>query len=464
VTILPAHTQLVGRQDLPIPEWLFAWGAAVVLIVSFIALSLLWRRPRLETDGWRPLPRGISRAIVNPVTELLAGSLGIFLLGVVVWTGLAGSQVADINFSLTFVFITFWLGMVLLSVLFGDVFRAFNPWRAIARAYGGLVSLIAGAELRPPLRYPERLGRWPAVAGLVGFAWLELIYGVGGFQSVGLRPDTVAIAVVVYSAWTLAGIGLFGPERWLARGEAFSVYFGMFSRLAALEVRSGRLGVRRPLAATTRWATASGSVALVVTAIGITAFDGAQEGALQGAIDTVFDGLEGLGLGAVTAHRLTETVFLGLTIGAIAGIYWAGVTGMRTVGGSRSLEELGRAFAHSLIPIALAYLIAHYFSYFVFGEQAQFTYLLSDPLGNGSDYFGTVTTGIDYTVLSANAIWYVQVGALVLGHVAGLTLAHDRAIAIYGDAERASRSQRWMLVAMICFTTLGLFLLSQANQ
>jgi hypothetical protein len=161
---------------------------------------------------------------------------------------------------------------------------------------------------------------------------------------------------------------------------------------------------------------------------------------------------------------LAETLFLGLAICAIAGIYWAGVLGMRTVTGSPSLERLGRAFAHSLIPIALAYLVAHYFSYFVFGEQAQFTTLLSDPLGNGSDYFGTRAAGIDYTVLSANAIWYVQVGALVCGHVVGLTLAHDRALAVYGDVERASRSQRWMLVVMVCFTSLGLFLLSQANQ
>jgi hypothetical protein len=147
----------------------------------------------------------------------------------------------------------------------------------------------------------------------------------------------------------------------------------------------------------------------------------------------------------------------------IAGIYWAGIAGMRTVRGSPSARALGQAFAHTLIPIALAYLVAHYFSYFVFGEQAQFTTLLSDPLGNGSDYFGTRTNGIDYQALSANAIWYVQVAALVCGHVIGLTLAHDRAITIYGDAERASKSQRWMLVVMVAFTCLGLFLLSQSN-
>ena len=463
MTIPVAHALLIGRQDLPIPEWLFAWAAAVVLIVSFVVLSLLWTRARFETDGWRPAPAGLSRLLVNPVTETLAGALGVFLLGVVVWSGLAGSQVADTNFSLTFIFITFWLGTVLVSVLLGDVFRAFNPWRAIGRLYGGALRLVTGERWQPPLRYPDGLGRWPAVVGVLAFVWLELVYGIGGTSNVGLNPRMVSIAVVAYSAYTLVAMGLFGLDEWLKRGEAFSVYFGMFSRLAPVEVRAGQLGFRRPLAASTSWAIVPGSVAMVVTAIGVTAFDGAQEGVLKGAIDGVFNGLGDIGLGAVAAHRLSETLFLGVAVLAIACIYWAGVAGMRTVRGSPALEDLGRAFAHTLIPIALAYLVAHYFSYFVFGEQAQFTTLLSDPLGNGSDYFGTRGAGIDYQALSANAIWYVQVGALICGHVVGLTLAHDRAIAIYGDAQRASKSQRWMLVVMVAFTCLGLFLLSQSN-
>ena len=121
-------------------------------------------------------------------------------------------------------------------------------------------------------------------------------------------------------------------------------------------------------------------------------------------------------------------------------------------------------FAHTLIPIALAYLVAHYFSLFVYQEQAQFTFLLSDPLGNGSNLFGTANSGIDYTVLSANAVWYVQLSALVTGHVLGLVLAHDRAVFVWTDYRMAARSQYWMLAVMIAFTSLGLYLLSVANQ
>jgi hypothetical protein len=121
------------------------------------------------------------------------------------------------------------------------------------------------------------------------------------------------------------------------------------------------------------------------------------------------------------------------------------------------LSELGTRFAHSLIPIGLAYLVAHYFSYFFFAEQGQFSYLISNPLGSG-------TTGeVSVTLLSANLIWFVQVGALVTGHLTGLVLAHDKAIAVYGGVKRSSLSQRWMLVVMVAFTCLGLYLVSRAN-
>jgi hypothetical protein len=456
---------LVGRQDLPIPEWLFAWGASMVLIVSFVALSLAWRAPRFESESWRPVSERVSRIVVNPATEVGAGILGVFLLGVVVWSGLSGTEGPDRNFSVTFVFVTFWLGVVVLSIVCGDVFRAFNPWRAIARAVSAVFRAVAGRDAPHALPYPERLGRWPAVVGLLGFLWLELVYGQSGFATAGLTPRTLAIAVLVYTTVTLVAMAMYGVESWLDRGETFSVYFGMFSRLGPLEVREGRLGVRRPLSGATRWAVVPGSVAVVLVAIGGTAFDGAQEGALNGAISSVFEWLLDRDVDPTLALRATNSVFMALTIAAVAGIYWVGVRGMRSVRGtSLSLGKLGRTFAHSFVPIALAYLVAHYFSLVVFQEQAQFTYLLSDPLGDGSDLFGTASEGIDYTLIGATAVWYVQVGALVAGHVTALVLAHDRAVALYEDPRLAARSQYWMLALMVGFTCLGLFLLSQANR
>ena len=462
--LLPvAHGLLIGRQDLPIPAWLFAWGASIVLIVSFVALSVAWRDSKFSSDHWRPVSERLSRPVTALATQIVTGAIGVFVLGVVVYTGLRGTDEPNLNFAVTFVFVTFWLGMVLLSILLGDVFRAFNPWRAIARAVGAVFRLVAGQARPAPLRYPERLGRWPAVVGLVAFVWLELVYGTSGFQAVGLQPTTVAVATLAYTAYTLLAMLLFGVETWLERGETFSVYYGMFSQLAPLEVREGRLGTRRPLEAATRWGFIPGSIALVVATIGNTTFDGAQEGLWQSPIRSLFNRLTDIGLGPTTAFRTSESIFFAITLAGVAGIYWGGVRGMRTVRGSPSLRSLGSGFAHTLIPIGVAYLVAHYFSLFVFGEQAQFTYLLSDPLGDGSDLFGTAASGIDYGLLSANTIWYVQVAALVIGHVTGLMLAHDKAITVYGDRVRASQSQRWMLLVMVAFTCLGLFLLSQSN-
>jgi len=350
-----------------------------------------------------------------------------------------------------------------LSVVFGNVFRLFNPWRAVGRAAGAGISALAGQ--RPAhLAYPAALGRWPAAAGLVAVVWLEVVYGASGGVAVGLSPDTAAVAALVYSAYTLAMMALFGTERWCETGEVFSVYFGMFSRLGFLGVRDGRLGVRRPLSAATRWAAMPGSAAVVIASIGTTSFDGAQEGAFQGAIESVFERLADAGLGLSATLRLTDTIFILLTLAGVALVYAVGVRGMASGRGAPPFRTLWTGFAHTLIPIAFAYLVAHYFSLFVFQEQAQFTYLLSDPLGTGTtNLFGTASGGIDFTVLSANAIWYVQVGALVVGHVVGLTLAHDRATALWGDYRMAARSQYWMLAVMVTFTCFGLYLLSVAN-
>ena len=130
---------LVGRADLPIPAWLFGWAAAVVLIVSFAGLALLWKDPQLQEANFRPLPDRLSRAVLNRVTEAIAAVVGVGLLVLTIWSGLAGVQAVQDNFAPTFIYVIFWVGLVLLSIALGDIFRAFNPWRVIGRA-GGFVS------------------------------------------------------------------------------------------------------------------------------------------------------------------------------------------------------------------------------------------------------------------------------------------------------------------------------------
>ena len=396
--------------------------------------------------------------------QVLCGLVGVFLLGVAVYSGLRGTEAPDRNFALTFLFVTTWLGFPFFSALLGDVFRPFNPWRAVGRVGGSRLPRDRRPALRPTSPTPSALGRWPAAIGLLAFVWLEVVYGSSGGVAVGLAPHAAAVAALVYSAYTLAMMALFGVEEWCERGEVFSVYFGMFSQLGAFGVKDGRLGRRRPLSAATHWATIPGSAAVVIASIASTSFDGAQEGAFKAAIESIFNWFVDRGFGLTASLRLTDTIFMLLTFAGVGLVYPLGVRGMRTVRGAPSLAKLRVGFAHTLIPIALAYLVAHYFSLFVFQEQAQFTYLLSDPLGTATtDLFGTASGGIDFHVLSSNAIWYVQVGALVVGHVLGLTLAHDRALVYWPDYRQASRSQYWMLAVMVAFTCFGLYLLSVDN-
>jgi len=460
VNFLPLAHALASRQDLPVPAWLFAWGASIVLVVSFFALAAGWRSPRFEQLHERPLGAGLSRVLLGLPVQALCGAVGVFLLGFAVYAGLEGTEAPDRNFALTFLYVTCWLGFPFFSAIFGDLFRPFNPWRAVGRAAGAGFAAIAG-QRAAHASYPERLGRWPAAIGLIAVVWLEVVWGKAGS---GFDPQTVATAALIYSGYTLAMMAVFGVEEWCEKGEVFSVYFGMFGRLGIFGSRDGRLERRRPLSAATTWATIPGSAAVVIASIATTSFDGGQEGAFKDGIESLTGWIEDLGFSLLTSLRLSSTVFMLLCFAGVGLIYLLGVRGMRTVPGAPSTEKLRTGFAHTLIPIALAYLVAHYFSFFVFQEQAQFGFLLSDPLGTGTtDLFGTVNWEVDYTVLSANAIWYVQVASLIVGHVIGLMLAHDRALVYWPDYRNATASQYWMLAVMVAFTCFGLYLLSVAN-
>ncbi|MDQ3850113.1 MAG: fenitrothion hydrolase [Actinomycetota bacterium] len=441
-----------GRQDLPIPKWLFGWGATVVLVASFVALAALWPQPRLEQPAERRL------AAVPRILDPIAGAVGVALFAVGIFAGFAGSQTVTDNLLPTLLFVQFWVGLVPVSVLFGDVFMALNPWRAIARTAAWIGGKVSRDGLPAPLPYPERLGRWPAALGILIFAWIELAYTNRD------DPSTLAVLGLAYAAVQLVGMSLYGVEPWTRRGDAFGVYFGLFARLAPLRWERGALYARRPLSGVTTLTVVPGTVALLCAMIGSTSFDGFSQGpAWSSLAPDVTRLFRDLGLPPATALETANTVGLVALVLVVAGLYGLGVSGMRWAGEKRDVTEVAQAFVHSLVPIALAYVIAHYFSFLAFNGQAAI-YLASDPLGDGSNLLGTAGATIDYTWVGATGIWYVQVGALVLGHVAGLMLAHDRALVLFRSAGAATRSQYWMLAVMIAFTSLGLWLLSSINS
>jgi hypothetical protein len=205
----------------------------------------------------------------------------------------------------------------------------------------------------------------------------------------------------------------------------------------------------------------AGTAAVLIVAIGSTGFDGAKEGPLfNDAAGTMQDAFGSLGLSKGLSLEIAFVIGLAVAV-ALIGLVWA--IGMAGMGRAPGLDRAGlsRRFAHTLIPIAVGYVVAHYFSLLAYNGQDLWR-LASDPLGDGSDLFGGAGSSIDYSVVSATAIWYVQTGALVLGHVAGLVLAHDRALSLWGSARAAIRSQVVMLVLMVLFTLLGMWLLSAA--
>jgi hypothetical protein len=438
---------IVGRADLPIPAWLFAWTAGGVLVISFVALGALWSAPQLTRPAGREL------LSVPRFAEWACATIGILLFAIVVVAGLAGTQNYTSNFAPTFIYVIFWVGLPILSGLIGDVFGAFNPWRAIARVAGRLVRRARPS--RGPLLsgYPKRWGRWPAAAGLFTFAWLELVYPSKD------DPRLLALLALVYAGAQLAGMALYGVEQWTTHADGFAVYFGLIARLSPLCWRERRLRLRRPLAGLCDLELWPGTFAVICVLLGSTTFDGFSNGDIWARSAPHMESwLDGTGLSAIGRYEVISTLGLLFCIAFVGVMYRWGIRGM-TKATQTDGTELTRAFLHTLVPIVYGYLVAHYFSLLVL-EGPAMIYLASDPLGRGEDLFGTAQFLVNYNLISFAAIWYVQVAAIVTGHVGGLTLSHERGLVIFHDTSLAVRAQHWMLIVMVGFTCLALWLLS----
>ena len=302
----------------------------------------------------------------------------------------------------------------------------------------------AGLEWEPPFSYPERLGRWPAAFLLFCFAAMELTYTDPS------DPRMLALAVAIYSWVTWVGMAAFGRDVWLRSGEAFAVYFGLISRLSILTVHEGRLALRSPLHNVARDRELPGTIAFVAVMLGSVAFDGFSRTSFwQNRLFRIDTDLGAIAFG-----------LLGLAIGVaiVAAAYIAAVEVARRIG--REQARLEQAFIGSLIPIAIAYVVAHYATYLLVQGQLAIP-LASDPFGYGWDLFGTLDYRVNVQPLSADQIWYLQAGALILGHVLGLVIAHDKALALFGSTKVALRTQYAMLALMVLYTVGGLWLLSR---
>jgi hypothetical protein len=427
-----------GRVDLPVPAWLFVWSAGAVVIVSFVALGVLWREPRLERSGaGRPLPQPLQAVFRSPIAEVAVRALCLAVFLAVVLAAAAGEDSAAANVAPVFVYVWFWVGLAFLHAAFGNLWATISPWDSLAR--------LLGIGDRPRRPYPPAWGRWPAVVLLFAFVWLELAYPGGA------SPRTLLMAMVGYTVVTLGGMHLFGRRPWTENGEAFAVYFDLLSRISPLaRDPEGRVILRPVLGGLPGLSPRPGLVAFVMVLIGSTTFDGFSSsnlweswtGALSPGVGTLA-GTAGL-LGSIGAVCLAYALSMAAA-GAILRAPW---------------HPMAVRFSHSLVPIALAYATAHYFSLLVLEGQLGIK-LASDPLGIGWNLLGTGGFVPNLALVSATAIWYVQVAAIVAGHVAGVVTAHDRSVALF-PGRLATRSQYALLAVMVMFTVGGLILLSGA--
>ena len=443
-----------GVRDLPVPESFFFTTAAIVLVVSFVALGALWRRPLLErhADG-RRLPRALQAVLLSRAPRILLGAISIGLLVLVLATAFFGTSLELLNFAPTFVFVAFWLGLPLLSVLFGNVWRVLSPWRAIADATVWAIERT-GRVAEPLLEPTQRFGRYPAALALFAFVALELAHPRPAY------PRTLGVAAALYTYWALAGMAVFGRDTWTRGGEGFAVAFELLSRIAPFAVRDGSIVVRWPLTGLAGADRVPGTLVFVGVLLGSTSFDGFSRSTVwQNLLADVRTSMAGEPQWAIDlATTLTNVAGLASFVGAVVVTYLGAVEAARRL--TRAPRSLVPDFVLPLVPIAFAYLVAHYFSLFVI--QGQFLYsLASDPFGRGWDLFGTVDFAPNLTLVSPETVWYVQVGALVVGHVAGLAIAHDRAVALFESRSDALRSQYPMLGLMVLYTVGGLWVLSQ---
>ncbi|QFU90576.1 hypothetical protein YIM_27010 [Amycolatopsis sp. YIM 10] len=415
---------VVGHRDGPIPlsYALVAGGAA--LYASFEAMRLRRHRSRFDQDSpGRPVPAALARVADSAVTRWLLRSLGLVLVG-----GTAAVAVLDRpgagNLALSLVYVVFWVGLVPASIIFGPVWRALNPLRTVQAV---LARLLRRAPEQGFATLPRWLGYWPAAAGLLAFAWLELV-----------SPDRLTAGALVtwFSAYGLihlvAGM-VFGSE-WFAHADAFEVYSALLARLSPWARRAdGRVVLRNPFINLAALRPSKSLVAVVAVLLAATAYDSLSNGSWWKSLEpTAWTGTLGL-LGVLAVVALTFTGSAALS-GVLAG-----------------RPAVAGRLAHSVLPIAVGYVLAHYLSVFI--SELQLVYHFAAGHGQHATHLAGAGTSVPPALMSV-----IQVGAVLTGHVLGVVAAHDRAVRLF-PGHVAVRAQLPVFACMLAYTAGGLVLL-----
>jgi len=423
---------------LPTTFYMVSGVAAVVLTVFLVALLPEKYAARIFS---RTALFSVAESKLATVTSLAALGLLMFL----VYVGLNGSHDPLANPLPLFIWTVWWVGIVCLQAVFGNLWHWLNPWT-------GLYRLINAAPL---LTLPAKVGVWPGIAAFLGFA---------AFALADLAPDDparLARFVGGYWAYTFIGMLLFGGEQWLSRGDCFTLLLRNYSRLSPFSIEGNTLhfGVPGWRLVGGRMASVSGGVfILVVLASG--SFDGLNE---------TFWWLGKIGINPLEFPGRSAVVWSTLTGLLVGGILLPGIfavtvfLGLLVVGEQAKLAEAFGRLSLAVLPIALAYHFSHYLSVLLVNGQYALA-AATDPWAVGADYLGLgvfhVTTGFFNTSDTVKLIWLSQAVAVVAGHILAVLMSHAIAVDIFGNARKATLSQIPTALFMVGYTVFGLWLLA----
>jgi hypothetical protein len=411
------------RYDLPVPLSLYLAGAGSAVALSFVVIALFAGAAPRPVAAARPRARRPSLPARCPAGEAIAVALFV----AVMLAGWFGDQDPLMNLAPTAVWITWWVGLSYLSAVFGNLWGLANPWAAMF----AWTERLCGGRLSLDLRYPAWLDVWPGVLLLFAFVWIELIYPRSAV------PAAIAALGLCYSLVTWTGMALFGRTTWLERGEAFALAFGVYARLSPFSSDRGR-------------PASSAMTALILFLLGSVMFDGLLATPVWAAIAAR------LPVGAIAGETIGLLAVWLLFIASYAAVSWVIAA---AAGSGHSAGEIAGTFARTLVPIALAYHLAHYLTYLII--QGQYVIpLASDPLGRGWDLFGTAGYRVDIAIVGPRFAWLTAVGAIVAGHIAAVWLAHRKALRLFAAPRTGMPGQFAITALMVAYTVTSLTILA----
>ena len=471
----PARAHAFGaRYDLPLPLDLYLAGAGSAVALSFVVMAVFFRasprrrrQSRIDLLRFRP-----ARVLLHPAFLAVPRTISVGLFVLVAAAGSFGAQDTLRNFAPTFIWVIWWVGLAYVAALAGNLWAAINPWSVLFVVFEKIVRRIGGRDrLDLGLSYPSWLGVWPAVLTFALFAWFELV------AETSREPSTLAAAVLIYSGICWLGMAAYGRETWLAHGEAFSLAFAVLARFAPIDRpkwsgRDGGIGHwhLRPYAAgliTDRPCRLSMTV-FVLLMLSTVTYDGFKETPLHAGL-LVWVASEPFSHPSILALHESgfdfiatfDVVLLAVFPILFLMVYWAFAWLTKEFADSKlPVAETAGLFVFSLVPIAIAYHLAHYLSYLLIAGQ-RIIPLISDPFGMGWDVFGTAAYRINIAIVDAEFAWYSAVIAIVVGHVFAVAVAHFTALRVFRSPGVAHRSQYPLLVLMVAYTMLSLWILAQ---